>query len=1238
MQDTKTPRGGTRALTSIERGRTVDAVPRQVTIGRRVVHRSLLGVLIATGFTGLVLLAAIVALHLRLTRGPIAISSLVPPIERAINRELTGVRVSVGGAILRYAKDGGGLQFRLREVRLLDDDGATVARAPFARVDLSGAALLRGQLAAERIDFIHPRLIVFYNQESGLALSFSRPIEAAATRSEAAVAASGRVSSSFDGASPTVSGTSERGLNLANAAAEALAAARRHQGASSFLKSFGMRDAVVILDQAGHQTYWTVPEFLVSAVHRQKRSIIEGSGRISSGSGPWGLKFWVEESEKRHSIRMKGEFSDLVPAALGRALPALSALTPIRVRMSGSASAELTNNGDIVNAEMGLKFGPGDIVFDPEGNGAVSIGGGDAEVRYDRESGVWQVASATIRGDRGGHLTVKGAFLREINGDGRVTWRFEMRGQDGVLGAGRDRGGGEEIRSLTLSGRLHPDLGRVQIEQFRVLLADGGIAFAGRISRDEGILLAGRLATMPTATFQRLWPPALAPVVRNWFAERVRGGRITDGTLSLKLPANFLQSLRDGGDVASEAVQVTLIGEDLDIDYSRGLPGVHADRAKATIVGRSFELTVPSGRVKLPSGRTISVAGARLRVRDLRGDTPLSSVRFETRSNLAAAVEYLSSDTFAMPRKVTDAIPGLSGDVRTSLQLRFPMASDIKARDLLVTGQANLEDAGAKNVFGDIDMQGGSVRVKLSQKAVEARGDVLLNGVSAKVRWLRISGAKSAQQPPLRITARLDENDRDQLGLEINHIVRGPVPVTLLVTPTPRGDMDLRVQADLGNAAVVLENLSWTKPPGRAASLGFRIKPGDAGTTQLQDFKLVGNLIAIDGWVSLGTDRRLAAFYFPEFSLDVITQLEIAGKLRKDDIWDIRVKGRTFDGRSFFRSLFSAEKLGQSALPPDKRRAGMDIGAEIETVVGFSDTSLHDLNLEAHRRAGRLVRFKANGRLDGDGAVDIRLETEADGTRYLVADSGDAGAAFRLVGFYQNVEGGKALLKVNLDQKGAAEKRGLLTTYNFVVLGDQVVTEVLADATDRGSKAVVVANTKKSKTRHTYRTRLQFDQMRIPFSVGHGQFVLHDSSINGPVLGATLRGKVDFDRKTVRLGGTYVPLYGLNSALSAFPVIGQILTGRQGEGLVGITFAIQGKLDKPQVIVNPISVVAPGIFRQIFEFNSASQKVRARKSVKRAVGRTPKSSSSPAIVAPKGDGQSGWTSDDNAAWKIENIR
>ena len=44
--------------------------------------------------------------------------------------------------------------------------------------------------------------------------------------------------------------------------------------------------------------------------------------------------------------------------------------------------------------------------------------------------------------------------------------------------------------------------------------------------------------------------------------------------------------------------------------------------------------------------------------------------------------------------------------------------------------------------------------------------------------------------------------------------------------------------------------------------------------------------------------------------------------------------------------------------------------------------------------------------------------------------------------------------------------------------------------------------------------------------------------------------------------------------------------GRDGEGLFGVTFAIRGPLDKPDFRVNPLSALAPGAFRRMFEYRA----------------------------------------------------
>ena len=62
--------------------------------------------------------------------------------------------------------------------------------------------------------------------------------------------------------------------------------------------------------------------------------------------------------------------------------------------------------------------------------------------------------------------------------------------------------------------------------------------------------------------------------------------------------------------------------------------------------------------------------------------------------------------------------------------------------------------------------------------------------------------------------------------------------------------------------------------------------------------------------------------------------------------------------------------------------------------------------------------------------------------------------------------------------------------------------------------------------------------------------------------------------KQIDLQGVVSPFFLVNS-------IGSFLT-RKGEGLIGFNFNIGGTSDAPQVSVNPLSALTPGMFREIF--------------------------------------------------------
>ena len=66
--------------------------------------------------------------------------------------------------------------------------------------------------------------------------------------------------------------------------------------------------------------------------------------------------------------------------------------------------------------------------------------------------------------------------------------------------------------------------------------------------------------------------------------------------------------------------------------------------------------------------------------------------------------------------------------------------------------------------------------------------------------------------------------------------------------------------------------------------------------------------------------------------------------------------------------------------------------------------------------------------------------------------------------------------------------------------------------------------------------------------------------------------------------GTFMPAYGLNRIFGELPLVGVILGNGRDRGLIGVTYKLSGDANAPKLHVNPLSVIAPGIFRSIFEF------------------------------------------------------
>ena len=122
----------------------------------------------------LLAMIAVGILYVRLRHGPIAFDFIVAPIERGINHELTSSSLKIDGAELRLGPNGE-LEFRLRDVSVLEMGGDVVLSSPLAAVNISMAALLRGRIVPARIELIDPVITLAYSEETGFVFERATP-------------------------------------------------------------------------------------------------------------------------------------------------------------------------------------------------------------------------------------------------------------------------------------------------------------------------------------------------------------------------------------------------------------------------------------------------------------------------------------------------------------------------------------------------------------------------------------------------------------------------------------------------------------------------------------------------------------------------------------------------------------------------------------------------------------------------------------------------------------------------------------------------------------------------------------------------------------------------------------------------------------------------------------------------------------------------------------------------------
>ena len=345
--------------------------------------------------------------------------------------ELTSSSLKIDGAELRLGPTGE-LEFRLRDVSVLEIGGDVVLSSPLAAVNISMAALLRGRIVPARIELIDPVITLAYSEETGFVFERATP----------------RPSEPQSGSSPTPApvttppqatnvtrGSLETAhkVNLTKMLSDSSRRARRRLDATSYLTEFGLSNATVIVDYEGQRSSWRIDEASVDFNHAKRRSVISGRATVASQHGPWAFSFLTDESEKSGKLEVKATIRDLVPSTLASAAPPLALLGMFEFPVAGDATVELSSAGEVERSELALDVGQGRVTL-PYLTQPMNVTAGLFKLTFDGKARRWALQPSPVKWADGAML-FSGEMKDVAQGNDPSQWRFALDGKNGVFEA-----------------------------------------------------------------------------------------------------------------------------------------------------------------------------------------------------------------------------------------------------------------------------------------------------------------------------------------------------------------------------------------------------------------------------------------------------------------------------------------------------------------------------------------------------------------------------------------------------------------------------------------------------------------------------------------------------------------------------------------------------------------------------------------------------------------------------------
>ncbi len=675
------------------------------------------------------------------------------------------------------------------------------------------------------------------------------------------------------------------------------------------------------------------------------------------------------------------------------------------------------------------------------------------------------------------------------------------------------------------------------------------------------------------AQIDPLWPAALrGDNSEKWILKKISGGEFKDTWLGFDILAKkeipkgvnigLVGPIKPKWSANIDNLKAGFLFTNMSVNYRAPLDKVtsasghghfdlNKDELKIDVVkGKLGKLNVSKGSLLFDQ---ITAKG--------KGD---ADIKVSLNGGVQDFMHYLSRDPINIDDDIDMDINKVRGAGELDVSLKFPARKDVSVKDFKIGVDGVLTDILLPDVVGTLDLSGKKLAFSVKNGLVSMNGDAMLESRPMKFAWetfLSSKGKAYKEKVSASITA--DPNLRKVMGIDLGDFIEGSLPVDVGYVLYNNGTSRANIAVDATKARFFVEPFNFEKPAGvkASANLVAHLKNGEINK--------ITDLTAKGAGFKLSKSEIL-------FNKSLLSSGEVSHFILGDNSGNLKF---AYDTSRNLKIILDAEFLdAQPFMDKDEKQK---IYAQPPMVISVSAVRMRTAPSEIINNvkmfldidgAGRFNQMEMDAKI-GAGDLRIRFKPDNEGKRTFSLVAGDAGAFLKAFKVYSDIRGGTMVI-YGKPMRGVFDRNllGKAEISNFKVVNEPALTKILGILSLSGIGEVMAGD------------GLNFEKLEADFNWLYRRsgslLVLKNGRTSGNSIGLLFDGTFDNQKREVDVSGTIVPMSGLNKAIGSIPIIGDILTGGSG-GVFAATYSIKGSSDDPEIFVNPLSILTPGILRRI---------------------------------------------------------